>query len=137
MFSERGMKMLRRNAERTMDDTIRVMRPSDSTLESDLTETNVPGVQVYEGKARITPTRGPREASVGEGVMALRDADIIIPHDSPLVWRDDNVEVVTSADPALEGRSFRVTDVRVHSEQAARRFSCVQVQPSRQWQPSG
>lgn len=135
MLQTRAVNSLRRMAEEHMVDTVRVYRPSTSVLSDDLTETNVPGALVWEGKARISPTQGPREQGVGEGVISMRDADFLIPHDAPLPWMDDEVEVVASADAALVGRWFRITDVRVFSQQAARRFSAIQAQPSRQWGP--
>lgn len=116
-----------------MVDELAFWRPSSSELQEDLTETHVPGAKVWEGKCLLTPTEGPREQPVGEGIISMRDADAIIPIDAPTPRIDDEVEITASRDPELVGRWFRVTDVRVYSNQPARRLSMVQAQPSRNW----
>ena len=117
-----------------MVDELIIRRGSSSEHNDDtLRETYQEGDVVYQGKGRVRPTRGPREQAVSEGVIVMRDADFDIPIDAPLPRRDDEVYVSSSADSALEGMWFRITDVRVFSQQATRRFSGVQAQPSRLW----
>lgn len=133
-MSKRALKTIRSTAELAMVDKLLIRRGSSSEHDDDtLKETYQPGETVYEGKGRIRPTRGPREMGVGEGVIVMRDADFDIPIDAPLPRRDDEVKVVSSSDDGLKGTWFRITDVRVFSQQAARRFSGVQAQPSRLW----
>lgn len=138
MMPPSALADLRRMAQKWMVDEIEIWRPPTAQLEADLTASTVadPAGPLIQTICRISPTRGPRQLPVGEGVMALRDADFLTPHDGPLPWVDDEVRVVTSADPMLQGRWFRITDVRVFSQQATRRFSAVQAQPSRQWRPA-
>jgi hypothetical protein len=134
LMSPRAIATIRRTTERWMVDTVEVWRGSDSTHDEDtLVEAPVPGDEVYSGKARVRPTRGAREVAIGEGVISLRDADILFPIGTPLLRIDDEVKVVTSEDPALVGTWFRITDVRAFSQQASRSVSAVQAQPSRTW----
>jgi len=117
-----------------MTDTIEVWRDTDSSLDDGtLVESTVAGTRIYNGKARVRPTRGPREQPVSEGVMSMRDADFLVPIDATIPMINDEVYVALSTDPGLQGTWFRVTDVRVFSQQAARGFSGVQAQPSKRW----
>jgi hypothetical protein len=135
MFTSRALAILRRNTERWLVDAIEIWRPSEhEELDDTLIGRQIKGEKVYEGKARLTPTRGPRELALpGEGVVVLRDTDVLIPYDGFAPWRDDEVYVTVSEDPEMQGRWLRITDVRIASQQAARRFSAVQAQPSKDW----
>lgn len=133
-MSDRAVKTIRKTSESAMVDTLLIRRGSSSEHDdTTLREEYLPGDTVYQGKGRVRPTSGPREMAISEGVISMRDADFDIPVDAPLPRRDDEVNVVASADSALEGTWFRITDVRVFSQQAAQRFSGVQAQPSRLW----
>jgi hypothetical protein len=135
-MSPRALHTIRRSTERWMVDQIELWSSSKSEFDDEtMRETHIPGVKKGESKARISPTTGPREQPIGDSVIALRDADILLPIDFVEPSRDDEVLVVSSADPALVGRWFMVTDVRVFSQQAARRISVVQAQRSRNWDP--
>ena len=117
-----------------MVDEIEIWRDPQQTYDSDtLIASFTGGNLVYEGKGRVRPTRGPREQAISEGVIALRDADFLIPINATTPRRDDEVFVKSSEDPSLEGTWFRITDVRAFSQQAARGFSALQGQPSRLW----
>ena len=117
-----------------MVDEIQIWRDPDKDYESNtLIASFSGGTLLYDGKARIRPTRGPREQAINEGVIVLRDADFLIPISAATPWRDDEVFVASSEDPALVGTWFRITDVRAFSQQAARGFSGLQGQPSRLW----
>lgn len=137
LMSPRAMTTLRRNAEKWMVDEIELWTGStwDDDANDDLEVEHLPGTMVWEGKARIRPTTGPREQAVGETVLALRDADINVPLDAPSPIVDMEVRVKTSEDSALQGRWFRVTDVRVFGQQASRKFSVVQFQRDKDWNP--
>lgn len=136
-MSDRAVKTIRKTSESAMVDTLLIRRGSSSTHDdTTLRDEYQPGDTIYQGKGRVRPTRGPREMGVAEGVITMRDADFDIPVDAPLPRRDDEVNVVASSDSALQGTWFRITDVRVFSQQAARKFSGVQAQPSRLW-PEG
>lgn len=137
LMSPRALSTIRRTSERWMTDEIELREPSVFAHDDDtLREEHTPGAVVWTGKARIRPTRGPSEAAVAEGVLALRDADINLPLDAPDPYRDQEVRVVTSQDASLQNRWFRITDVRVFSQQATRQISVVQHQRSRLW-PGG
>jgi hypothetical protein len=136
-MTKRAMRTLRPSAHKWMTDEIEIWRPSSSIHDDEtLLETHVPGVKVWEGPARIRPSSGPNEQPISEGVAVMRDADVLIPISAFLPWTDDEVLAKVSEDPALEGRWFRITDVRVFSQQAARKFSVLQQQPSRDWKPA-
>lgn len=137
MMDARAMSAIRGMVEEWMVDEIEIWSESSSQYdEATLRDEHMPGTLYWSGKARISPTTGPREQALAEGVLQMRDADILAPIDAnPAV--DDEVRVVSSADPALQGRWFRITDVRAFSQQASRRFSVVQAQKSRQWDNLG
>lgn len=117
-----------------MTDEIEIWSPSSSEHDEDtLIESHIEGEKLYEGQARVRPTRGPREHAIEEGVLTLRDADIMIPISEFVPEKDQDVLVTSSEDAGLEGRWFKVTDVRVFSQQGARSFSAIQTQPSRLW----
>lgn len=119
-----------------MVDTLEFWSPSTwDDADDDLESEHSPGVLLWEGKGRVRPTKGPREQAVGDSVLALRDADVNVPLDAPEPYVDMEVRVVTSDDPALVGRWLRVTDVRVFGQQATRKFSVIQFQRDKDWNP--
>lgn len=131
-MSDRAVTTLRRNALLWMRDEIELWSPSTSSHD-DLTllEEHTDGTKEWEGVARISPTRGPREMSIGDAVIALRDADVLIPHSAPSPYKDQEIYIKASLDPELVGRWGKVTDARVFSQQAARKFSITMTQKSR------
>jgi len=134
LMSPRAIKTIRRTTERWMVDAIELWRGTSSEYDpSTLVESPIAGSRIYSGKARIRPTSGPREQSVAEGVIAMRDAEVLLPVNAPLPRIDDEIYVKRSYDEALTGTWFRVTDVTVFSQQASRRCSAIQAQPSREW----
>jgi hypothetical protein len=135
-MSARALKTIRARTERWLVDDVEFWRPSSTEFDDDtLREELVEGQQVWEGKGRVRPTSGPREAAIAEGVIALRDADILIPVGAFIPRRDDEVYVSSSQNPKVAGRWFRVTDVRAASQEAATRCSAIQAQPSERWHP--
>ena len=134
LMTPRAIQTMRRTALRWMVDTVEVWRGSSSEFD-DVThiEDPVDGTKIWEGPARVRPTSGPREQAISEGVLTMRDADILYPLTAQMLRRDDEVFVKTSDDPELQGTWFRVTDVRAFSQQAARKASMIQAQPSRLW----
>jgi len=117
-----------------MVDTVRTWRGTTSDFnESTRVESPISGTQLYLGKARIRPTRGPREQPIADGVLTMRDADILLPIDAPQHQVDDEIYVESSQDQTLQGTWFRVTDARSFSQQGAMKLSAIQSQPSRLW----
>ena len=134
LMSKRAVKTIRRTVERGMVDQLVIRRGSSSEHDNEtLRDEYQPGSVIYSGKGRVRPTRGPREQAVSEGVIVMRDADFDIPVDASLPRRDDEVYVSASDDPSLEGTYFRISDVRLFSQQPARQFSGIAAQPSRLW----
>lgn len=134
LMSSRALSTIRRSTERWMVDTLEIWRaPDDDYNDGTLVSSRSGGTKVYDGKGRVRPTTGPRELAVSEGVIVLRDAEFLIPITAALPWRDDEVFVRDSEDSALVGTWFRITNVRVFSQQAARGFSGLAGQPSRLW----
>ena len=131
-----GMAYLQRQSERFMLDRIKIERPTDGSLDPD---TNIHSTGtlsvIYTGKARLSPTRGPREMPVGEEVLAMRDTDCYIPKFAASPRRDDLITVLDTTDGQNIGRVFRVTDVRVGTVTASKQMSCVQVEESDTWTP--
>jgi hypothetical protein len=134
LMSPRALATIRRTTELWMVDVVELWRGTTSDYDdATLIESPVAGTKLYDGKARIRPTSGPREQAVAEGVIVMRDAEILFPIDAPLPRIDDELRVQSSPDDALVGTWFRITDVTVFSQQASRRCSAIQAQPSRDW----
>lgn len=128
------MTTVRRDMQKWMSDEIEIIRGSSSTPdENTLIESAVTGTLFWQGPCRISPSRGPREISIGEDAIVMRDADFLIPFDAPIPRRDDEVRVLDSFLPSLVGMWYRITDVRVHSHQATLKFAAIQSQPSSNW----
>ena len=128
------MTSVRRDMLKWMDDEIAIWRGGSSTANTNtLIESPVQGNLVLQSKCRISPSRGPREITVGEDVIIMRDVDILLPWNSEIPRRDDEVNVISSFLDTLVGSWYRITDVRVHSHQATLKFSAIQSQPSRTW----
>jgi hypothetical protein len=127
--------------DRFMVDVIEVYDISDSeeSVFDPVTLTSSPkqGDLVYDGPARVRPTRGPKEMAVGESVIVMRDADFSLPWNAPAVQRDQMIRVKSTEDPELQGRWFRITDATLAGQSATRKCSGVQVQPSRLWKVDG
>lgn len=136
-MSQRAEKTIQRSTSMWMIDRVELWNPSSSTHDDEtLIEEHEAGEKIWgPGPARIRPTSGPREQAVGDTVLALRDADILLPLTVPLPWVEQEIKVVKSRDTALVGRWFRITDVRVFSQQPARLVSVVQHQRSPDWNP--
>ena len=137
-MSNRAVATLRRTALDWMQDEIELWSPSTSTHnDTTLREVITPGVKEWEGVARIGPAQGAREISIGDAVIALRDADVLIPHDAPAPYKDQEIYIKSSQDSELVGRWGKVVSSRVFSQQATRRFSITMAQKSRVYDPSG
>lgn len=131
-----GLTYVQKQVEQFMVDTVTITRPTAGSFDAN-TGRHTTGTlsTIYTGKARLAPTRGPREMALGEEIVAMRDTDCYIPIGSPAPRRDDLITVNTSRDPQNVGRVFRITDVRVGSYTASRQLSAVQMEPSETWQP--
>ena len=120
--------------QKWMSDEILILRGSTSSSnETTLIESSIAGSTIYQGPCRISPSRGPREISLGNDVIVMRDADFLLPFDAALPHRDDEVNVLASYLSTMVGMWYRITDVRIHSHQATLKFSAIQGQPSRDW----
>ena len=130
--SKRAQHTFHKSAKEWMVDRVAIYRRGDMEIDS-TTNISQPtlGEKIYEGQARIRPTRGPREKDIGEGVMVHRDADVNIPHDATLPYRDDYIQVLDSEDTPLVGQWLRILDVRLFSQQMMRQMSVTMDQPSR------
>lgn len=132
-FVDDALGYIRSQLELWMLDEVAITRPStEQTWDPETGITNPPtSTGVYTGKARIAPTRGPSDVAVGEEVFTWRDTDIYIPWDAPLPRSDDLIEITDAHDdPALVGRVFRVTTVRVGTLNVERKMSCTSLEPS-------
>lgn len=152
LLSPRMLKTMRRTMNKFMIDEVEVYRigdQSESIFDPDtITSTPKDGTMIYDGVARLRPTSGPREIAVGESVMVLRDADFSFPWDAPEFQRDDMIfhkGYITGlfdenfTEPFAvnaTARWFRVTDVTLAGQQATKRCSALQIQPSRVWKTS-
>lgn len=133
MFTTKQLNEIRTVLGQFLVDECRISRPTHQRNFDEDTGVSAYGGEtvIYTGVCRFKPTSGPRETTVGERVVTMRDTDLLLPHDAPDVERDDLVEATSTEDGLLDGRQFKVTDVRVASQQAFRRLSMLQIQPSR------
>jgi hypothetical protein len=72
---------------------------------------------------------------VGEDEVPLQATQLSIPWNAdPVPRRDDEVEVLTSDDPAMVGKRFRIMDVAKAGDlRPTRRFTVQTIEASRQW----
>lgn len=78
--------------------------------------------EIYEGACRIAPlSASDRSLLFGDKDINVLGYRITLPHDAPVLSKDDAVEVTASADPQLVGRHLEVHSFEVKSLQTKRR----------------
>lgn len=134
-MTSRGLKTVRRVAGRFLTDHIEVWRMAWT---EDLDETTLvsgydTGEAIYDGPGRVRPTNQQPQV-VGESIMALRNAAIMLGHDAPAVHRNDMIKVADSPNPELVNRWFQVVEERWASQEGLKRVEGLAIAPSRLWQ---
>lgn len=104
---------LRRQATAQMRDQVRIKRPSvpvyDATTGIATGSTETVG---YTGVAHLHPAQGGAAVFQGDQLQAMVQIQCSIPWDaSPVPHEEDHVEVVSSEDTAVVGRTLRIVDV--------------------------
>lgn len=131
--------LARRQAEAAMTATVVVAR-TDAPVFNPTTRSLAvpPGAMIYSGKAGITSGQGGDSGGYGDEPQTDTSLTIYIPLSATTPMVDDIVAVLTHPDdPAVVGRSFRVTDVGIGGRLiASRRLSVIGTQPSRTWRRS-
>ena len=130
--------LVRRRVEAQMSAQIRVLRGELGSL--DPATGQVGGITgattVYAGKARIRTVAAAGVLAVGEGSIDTRQALVSIPITAAVPRRDDLIAVAANgaADPSLDTRIFRVTEVDAGGLFGdARRMTAVGWYESRYW----
>lgn len=80
---------------------------------------------IYTGPSIISPVafRRDRQEIGGQGSIRIRQYRAIVPWDAGDIHLDDVYKIDFSDDPAMNGRSFDVTDVMYEAELTVRRIS--------------
>lgn len=116
-------RQFRKEAERQMQDTCRISRPTGETTTDPDTFEVVPVLEtVYEGRCKFQTTgqgRTPNEESGGYQFTVLQNS-CHLPFGT-VTRADDVITCVTSENPALVGLVFRVTGYAVDSYATAAR----------------
>lgn len=98
-------------AESLMVDTCRIERRSGSTAGTRPGETVATYTLVYEGRCRFQLAGlATRQVSAGQQTVTVGRVELQLPVTVIDVDEDDRVTSLTSVDPALPGRKFRVQD---------------------------
>jgi hypothetical protein len=70
---------------------------------------DVPG---YEGKAHVHPVTSAGTVYTGDTLTALMSVQVSLPYNAtPVPREEDQVVIVADDDPALVGKTLRITDV--------------------------
>lgn len=118
----------RRAAERNMVDTCTIRRQTSETRSNTGEVTPIYSTTVYEGKCRLQ-LRGPtgQSPNVGEQRVDILVGELQLPISVVGLAVDDRVDIVTSLDPDLAGRVFRVADLMHKTHATARRIPVEEV----------
>lgn len=132
LFTDRELREMRALQAKGMGDRCKVQRTVAGGLNEVTGQYGAPtATTIYEGVCRVAPTTSGQPTVVGQEEVVYRQTDVFLPHDAP-VPREDDIIVVTRAehDPDMVGRVFRIVDVRLSSNNNARKVSCTNLQPS-------
>lgn len=89
---------------------------------------------VYQGPGRVYSVSGGSQLAVGDEPTYYSSTQVSIPVAAARPQIDDAVLVQSHPDPALAGRTFRVTDVAEGGQlPAVHTMSVTGIQPSPQW----
>jgi Family of unknown function (DUF6093) len=136
-ISPRAKAYVRRAAEAQFTCTVRIFATTVPTLNTTTgLYTSSEGAEVYSGPARIWSVDGGQVIAVGEGDYAYQSTFCSIPWDTvPVPDVDQQIEVLTSDDTDLVGRTFRIMSVDGGGQaRATRRMQITGMTENRSWQ---
>lgn len=113
-------------AERLMQDTCRIYRLGEPTLNETTGTLAQTETDLYTGKCRIKPVPSMRTGGelVGESVVARQAPVISIPYSVTTVETGDRIQVTASTDGAALGKRYLIQAVLIGTHATARRFIC-------------
>lgn len=108
-----GIDYLRKQATALMRDQVRIKRPDvpvyNPTTGLAVGATSSTG---YTGVAHLHPAQGGAAVYQGDQLQSLVQIQVSIPWNAtPVPMEDDHVEVLSTEDPALVGRTLRIVDL--------------------------
>lgn len=112
---------------RWFTDTCRISNPgAGPTFDPEtFTDVVVAGDGVYEGACRgRSSTTTERAVDIAGRLVSLRSCELWLPWDTLGIAVDQIVDYLTSNDPYLAGREFRVVDVQGGSDNVYRHVVC-------------
>jgi hypothetical protein len=125
-ISQTAIDYVRRTATSIMISTCRIERVNKPSFNTD-TGRAVPGSKttIYEGPCRIWEVSGGAPILVSEDEVTMQSTQLSIPWNaSPVPERNDEVEILTSPDPAVVGKRFVIdTSAKAGEMRATRRFA--------------
>ena len=121
------LKMAQRRAETRMPDTCEIKRQS-GTVRDDESGTRVPSyTTLYTGKCRVQQNSGmPASSDVGQDFVLLLTLEVQLPMSVTGLKVDDRIQITTSLDPDLIGRTFLIRGLAHKTEASARRVQCTE-----------
>jgi hypothetical protein len=101
--------LARAYVEGNMTVEVEIRRPGKPTFDRDSGQwVSTPGDLVYNGRARMYGVQGGQTFNLGDEQQYYDNTQFSVPLGHP-VWVNDDVEVITHDDVALQGKHYRVT----------------------------
>lgn len=115
-------------AERRMQDTCTIRHPTGVVTGASGAVTQLAEV-VYSGPCRVKQSGNGSATEGGEATVAVLSLEVHVPIDGTAAVVHSDIVTIDSAlnEPALVGRTFRVTAKPIGSERTARRLACEEV----------
>ncbi len=136
--SSRTKAIVRKQAEAQFSCTVRIWTPAPASFDAASGQyTSNEGAEKYRGAARIWSVQANGVLSVGEGDLAMQATYCSIPwNHTPIPDVDDWVEMLSSDDTDLPGRTWRVIGVDGGGlMRATRRLQITGMTENRSWRP--
>jgi hypothetical protein len=121
---------LRAESLMTSTCTVRAKGTGEPVMDPDTGEVvQVPGATHYTGKCRVRPggTQSTSTAEAGAMVLFTFDYVISVPFAEADMSEGDEVTVISSPDPALNGRTVEIQRIDRGEHLSARRLYCKEV----------
>lgn len=118
-------RTLARHAERGMTDRCTITaQGGEPVYDPETNSYQTPDrTVIYEGRCRVVATAmGERIVEHAGGPITLATYRVYVPRDVDGVREGHQLEVTSSTDPALEGRTLHIADVLFSTHQPARRL---------------
>lgn len=114
-------------AETGMRDTCTIVRVGARTTDPVTGDVTTPSTSLYSGKCRVQQHQASADGKdIGEDSLLLLSLEVQLPMSVTGLQAGDEITMVTSVDPDLPGRVFRIHDLAHKTDATARRVQCIE-----------